>query len=241
MKKENIKEFENLIKKACGNKTFNRFLDDLDIDPIYIRRILQGEKVSIPNDITLRKIANGSKGKVTYMELTKCFKEEKIQKAFNAAIEIKRGQIWYADLGEGIGSEQAGKRPVIILQNNAGNKHAPTVVVAPITSELMKAKLPTHVIIDMESGLSKVSIALLEQIRTIDKQRLLGYVGECSKDNMYKVNKAYKVSGGVLGILDIIEEKTVTSNDEELKSEYSNFKNIMKNFIGFYKERVAML
>lgn len=239
MKQENIKDFQRLLNMACGTKTLNSFLDDLDIDPLYIKKILLGSETSVPSDIVLKKIATASKGSITYMELAKCFEEEKIKKAFNATMEIRRGQIWYADLGEGIGSEQGGIRPVIILQNNAGNKHAPTVIIAPITSKMAKAKLPTHVCIDMESGLSEVSVALLEQIRTIDKQRLLNFVGDCSRENMLKVNKAYKVSGGVVSILDRIEDETNNSQDEELKREYNNFQKIMNSFIGFYKSKMA--
>lgn len=238
IKMKEIKEFEGLLNKACGTKTLNSFLDGLDIDPLYIKKILLGYETSVPGDIVLKKIANGSKGSITYRELTKCFEEEKIKKAFNASMEIRRGQIWYADLGEGVGSEQGGIRPVIILQNNAGNKYAPTVIIAPITSK-MKAKLPTHVTIDMESGLSEVSVALLEQIRTIDKQRLLNFVGDCTRENMLKVNKAYKVSGGVVSILDRIEDETNKSQDEELKREYNNFQRIMNSFIGFYKSKMA--
>ena len=84
-----------------------------------------------------------------------------------------RGDMYYADLGRGIGSEQEGYRPVVIIQNNVGNKHSPTVIIASITSKTgVKAKLPTHYYIDAEDGLELPSIVLLEQLRTVDKRRL---------------------------------------------------------------------
>ena len=89
--------------------------------------------------------------------------------------KFKRGDIYYANLNPVIGSEQGGTRPVLIISNDVGNKHSPTVIVAPITSRIhTKAKLPTHTLINDFEGLDKNSIILLEQVRTIDKQRLLG-------------------------------------------------------------------
>ena len=91
--------------------------------------------------------------------------------------KFKRGDIYYANLNPVIGSEQGGTRPVLIISNDVGNKHSPTVIVAPITSRIhTKAKLPTHTLINDFEGLDKNSIILFEQIRTIDKQRLLKYV-----------------------------------------------------------------
>lgn len=87
-------------------------------------------------------------------------------------IRILRGQMYYANLDPVIGSEQGGNRPVLIIQNNVGNRHSPTVIVAPITSQLKKRRLPTHIGIPPYFGLPEQSMALLEQIRTIDKSRL---------------------------------------------------------------------
>ena len=101
--------------------------------------------------------------------------------------EIKRSEIYYADLNPVRGSEQGGIRPVLILQNDIGNKHSPTTIVAAITSRQTKAKLPTHVDVTME-GLTKDSIVLLEQIRTIDKNRLTEYVGRLDKETLHKNN-----------------------------------------------------
>jgi mRNA interferase MazF len=111
-------------------------------------------------------------------------------------MQSKRGELYYATLDPVIGSEQGGKRPVLILQNDIGNKHSPTVVVAAITSRLGKAKLPTHVNLSSEK-LSKDSIVLLEQIRTIDKSRLVEYIGEVTIDEMERIEHALLVSIGM--------------------------------------------
>jgi len=110
---------------------------------------------------------------------------------------IKRGELYYADLSPVLGSEQGGVRPVLILQNDIGNKYSPTVIVSAITSKLYKAKLPTHINLDAENfGLSKDSIILLEQIRTIDKQRLKEKIGTLSNNKMQEVNNALLISLG---------------------------------------------
>ncbi|AJA48856.1 mRNA interferase eNdoA [Clostridium pasteurianum DSM 525 = ATCC 6013] len=108
---------------------------------------------------------------------------------------VKRGDIFYADLSPVVGSEQGGIRPVIIIQNDIGNKYSPTVIVAAITSQINKAKLPTHVEISSEEyGLNKDSVVLLEQIRTLDKKRLKEKIGHMTESDMEKVDKALLVS-----------------------------------------------
>ena len=109
------------------------------------------------------------------------------------ALKVKRGQIYYADLSPVIGSEQGGMRPVLIIQNDMGNIHSPTTIVACMTSVQTKSKLPTHI----ELPLFKDSIILLEQIRTIDKQRLKNLILEVGEDTMTQVDKAIKISLGV--------------------------------------------
>lgn len=111
---------------------------------------------------------------------------------------VKRGDIYYADLSPIIGSEQGGVRPVLIIQNDVGNRHSPTIICAAITSRMNKAKLPTH--IEISSGryhLVKDSVILLEQIRTIDKQRLREYVCHVDSRMMGKVNHAIQISLGL--------------------------------------------
>lgn len=110
-------------------------------------------------------------------------------------LNIRRGQIYYADLSPVVGSEQGGLRPVLIIQNNVGNSHSPTVIAAAITSRQTKHTLPTH--IDFSGVLSKDSVVLLEQIRTLDKRRLKQYIGEVSEKTMEQVNNAIKISLGV--------------------------------------------
>ena len=111
---------------------------------------------------------------------------------------IKRGDIYYADLSPVVGSEQGGLRPVLIVQNDIGNKHSPTVIAAAITSRLSKAKLPTHIDVYAERfGLVKDSVILLEQIRTIDKTRLREKMGHIDDVLMQKVNQAITISFGL--------------------------------------------
>lgn len=110
---------------------------------------------------------------------------------------IKRGEIYYADLSPVLGSEQGGVRPVLVLQNDIGNKYSPTIIVSAITSRLYKAKLPTHISLDASLyGLNKDSIILLEQLRTIDKLRLREKIGELSPQKMKEVDNALLISLG---------------------------------------------
>ncbi len=109
-----------------------------------------------------------------------------------------RGEIYYADLGYGIGSEQRGYRPVIIVQNNIGNRYSPTVIVAPISSKLgVKRKLPTHYLLPYVKGLQMPSVVLMEQLRTLDKGRLEGYVGRLNSRELAGFDKALAVSVGL--------------------------------------------
>ena len=111
---------------------------------------------------------------------------------------IKRGDIYYADLSPVVGSEQGGIRPVLIVQNDVGNKFSPTVIAAAITSQHDKSKLPTHIQVNADNcGLAKDSIVLLEQVRTIDKQRLKERMGKLDNRSMNKVNDAISVSFGL--------------------------------------------
>jgi mRNA interferase MazF len=113
-------------------------------------------------------------------------------------LNIRRGDIYYADLSPVIGSEQGGLRPVLIIQNDIGNRYSPTVIAAAITSKLSKAKLPTHIDVYAEKvGLAKDSVILLEQIRTIDKKRLKEKMGHLEDDIMHEVNDAITVSFGL--------------------------------------------
>ena len=112
---------------------------------------------------------------------------------------VKRGELYYADLSHVVGSEQGGIRPVLVVQNDIGNKYIPTVIAAAITSKLNKAKLPTHIeLSSKEYGLEKDSVVLLEQIRTIDKSRLKEKIGELSTAKMSQVNRAMLISLGVI-------------------------------------------
>ena len=120
---------------------------------------------------------------------------------------IKRGELYYADLSPVVGSEQGGIRPILIVQNDTGNKYSPTIIAAAVTSQLSKAKLPTHIEISAhEFGLQKDSVILLEQIRTLDKRRLMEKIGTLSETAMKKVNTALLIS---LGFGEVINAKSV--------------------------------
>jgi len=113
-------------------------------------------------------------------------------------MNIKRGEIYYADLSPVVGSEQGGIRPVLIIQNDVGNRYSPTVIAAAITSQRDKTKLPTHIsVTGCDCGLAKDSIVLLEQVRTIDKKRLKEKMGTLDGDSMGMVDKALSVSFGL--------------------------------------------
>ena len=114
---------------------------------------------------------------------------------------VKRGDIFYADLSPVIGSEQGGIRPVLVIQNDIGNKYSPTIIIAAITSQINKAKLPTHIEISApDYGLPKDSVVLLEQVRTIDKKRLREKIGKFSDEMMKEVDECLKIS---LGLIDL--------------------------------------
>ena len=112
---------------------------------------------------------------------------------------VKRGEIYYADLSPVVGSEQGGIRPVLVVQNAVGNKYSPTIIAAAITSKINKAKMPTHIELSANIyGLNKDSVVLLEQIRTIDKQRLKERIGKLDSTMMSSVDKALYISFGMV-------------------------------------------
>jgi mRNA interferase MazF len=112
---------------------------------------------------------------------------------------VKRGDVYFADLSPVVGSEQGGIRPVLVIQNDIGNRFSPTVIVAAITAQIQKAKLPTHVEIDAEKyGFERDSVILLEQIRTIDKQRLTDKITHLDEEMMEKVDEALQISLGLI-------------------------------------------
>lgn len=116
-------------------------------------------------------------------------------------MEVRRGDLFFANLNPVIGSEQGGTRPVLVLQNDVGNKHSPTTIVAAVTSRIKKAKLPTH--IELPKSLSKLdrhSVILLEQLRTIDRRRLKERIAHIDQETMARVGKALEIS---LGLIDI--------------------------------------
>ena len=110
---------------------------------------------------------------------------------------IRRGDLFYADLNPVVGSEQGGIRPVLVIQNDVGNHFSPTVVAAAITSRKAKNSLPTHILLENVPGLAPTSLLPLEQLRTIDRKRLRGYIGRISKEKMLEVDAALAISIGI--------------------------------------------
>lgn len=146
-----------------------------------------------------------------------------------AKVEIKRGDIFYADLSPVIGSEQGGMRPVVIVQNDIGNHYSPTVIVAAITARIQKPKMPTHVGINSEYvGIEKDSVILLEQIRTIDKQRLRDRVTHLDDETMKRVDHALQVSVGLL---------SQTNKHKQQRSASSTYKDQKTNKVTQMKKR----
>jgi mRNA interferase MazF len=116
----------------------------------------------------------------------------------NVDNSVRRGDIYYADLSPVVGSEQGGVRPVLVIQNDTGNRHSPTIIAAAITSQMNKAKLPTHIeLIGTDCGLTRDSVVLLEQIRTLDKRRLREKMGHLDEERMAEVDWAIAVSFGL--------------------------------------------
>ncbi len=111
-------------------------------------------------------------------------------------MNVKRGELYYADLSPVVGSEQGGIRPVLVVQNDVGNKYSPTIIAVAITSKINKAKLPTHIELPSAYGLAKDSVILMEQIRTLDKKRLKERIGELPPATMNQVNRAILISLG---------------------------------------------
>lgn len=111
--------------------------------------------------------------------------------------EVRRGDIFYADMGENVGSEQNGMRPVLVLQNDVGNEHSPTIIIAVLTSKVKKMYMPTHVYVGARFGLKEESVVLTEQISTIDRRRLRGFVGSMDRPMMSKVEQAIHISLGL--------------------------------------------
>lgn len=139
-------------------------------------------------------ISQGMKGEIglaTFLQLPILYVSDDMRKA------IRRGDLFYADLNPVVGSEQGGIRPVLVIQNDVGNHFSPTVVAAAITSRKAKNSLPTHILLENVPGLAPTSLLLLEQLRTIDRKRLRGYIGRISKEKMLEVDAALAISIGI--------------------------------------------
>lgn len=138
--------------------------------------------------------------------------------------KIKRGNVFIADLDPTVGSEQYGRRPVVILSNDLNNKYSPTILVAPLTKILKKTKLPTHIMIRKNYFLKYDSLILLEQIRTIDKSRLVSYKGKVDSSTLEKINNGL-IESEDIDIITYLKSLGIGGKDEERKRIYSNYYN----------------
>ena len=138
--------------------------------------------------------------------------------------KIKRGNVFIADLDPTVGSEQYGRRPVVILSNDLNNKYSPTILVAPLTKILKKTKLPTHIMIIKNYFLKYDSLILLEQIRTIDKSRLVSYIGKVDSSTLEKINNGL-IESEDIDIITYLKISGIGGKDEERKRIYSNYYN----------------
>ena len=138
--------------------------------------------------------------------------------------KIKRGNVFIADLDPTVGSEQYGRRPVVILSNDLNNKYSPTILVAPLTKILKKTKLPTHITIRKNYFLKYDSLILLEQIRTIDKSRLVSYKGKVDSSTLEKINNGL-IESEDIDIITYLKSSGIGGKDEERKRIYSNYYN----------------
>lgn len=231
MDKEKLQELKKLIYRATGEgRTVREFYQVVGVDPLYMDRLFKDMENNFPHPAILKGIAINSQDKtVTYEMLTRCCGYDLRDLIGIDLSNIRRGQIYYADLGNDIvGSEQGKMRPVMILQNDVGNKYSPTVIVAVITSQLKNLNMPTHVVLGQHNGLDKLSMVSLEQIRTVDKKRLKEYIGTISKEDMKKIDKAIEISMGVYSKTDELIDTLENINEEEASKEVSIFKKLLR-------------
>lgn len=198
MEKGENMNLAKLIIKAKGNNTTYQFAQICLINYNYLDKLVKGQITEFPTRNELRRISDNSQGRVSYEQLLNVcnYSDNSNKEIFN----VKQWEIYWVDFGNNnVGSEQNGVRPAVIIQNNIGNKYSPTVIAATITSQINKAKLPTHVEIKVEEcGLEKDSVILIEQNRTIDKIRLISFIGVCPEHIIKKLNKAICIEFGIV-------------------------------------------
>jgi mRNA interferase MazF len=192
---------KNIINECKGYYTINEFLDICSINPIVFKRTLDFKDNHFQIDkIIIQKIIKNADSSVNKTNL-----ENRLYSLIeyeDKSLPIYRGQMYWIDFGKfTIGSEQGGTRPGLIIQNDIGNKFSPTVVAIAMTTNTNKANnIPVHVLINIlehETGLEKDSVVLTEQIKTVDKSRISGYIGECPFGLMKKIEDAFKMQYGI--------------------------------------------
>ena len=230
-----LEQFKKLLDRAKGYNTITNFLDSCNVDPVYIGRLFTRKTFNFPDEESLKTMATKSQNRVTYNELMRVCGHTLNSFKPKSTIEYRRGDIFWINLGEGIGSEQAGRRPCVVIQNETGNKFSPLLQIASITTKIKNPSFSLHVILNQEDGLREESMVLMEQQRSIDKLRVEGYIGHVTAEKMRKIDKAYKISGGVFNIFDEIEydskvaESINRINREEKLSLLVGLKNFISN------------
>lgn len=231
---ERLEQFKGLFDKAVGNRTYNRMYTLIGTSPVYMDSLLKGLNNNFPHPALLKKITDNSEDKeITHELLMRVCGHTKNEFQRPSDMMIRRGDILHVDLGEGIGSEQSGLRPVLVIQNDIGNKFSPTIIVAAITSQ-DKAKMPTHVILGQDCGLDRAkSVVMLEQIRTIDRSRIKKHIGHVNEDDVRRINKAYEISGGTW----TDEDALIENMDRVQNAEMSMLKKVFNVCLGLLKRR----
>jgi mRNA interferase MazF len=204
-KKIKLKE---IINKCKGEYETNRFLDICSIPIDFLKTLSTRTEYFYLDKITVQKIVKNASPELNKETLANELYD--LSDCENKGIEILRGQLYWIDFGSNpIGSEQGGTRPALVMSNNRGNGFGTTIVAIALTTKISKASnIPVHVLIDTleyETGLEQDSVVLTEQIRTVDKKRILSYIGECPFGLMRKIEKAFKIEFGIDNPVDIIE------------------------------------
>jgi mRNA interferase MazF len=202
-KKIRLKAILNMCK---GEETIIRFLEYCAIDWMFFRHILDTKNSNFDlSNIDIQKIIANADKSINKKKLENDLFS--LVETKDKSLDICKGQLYWVDFGDDIiGSEQGGERPALVIQNDIGNKYSPTIIVIAVTSKINKASnLPVHVLVEKicDTGLDRDSVVLTEQVRTIDKRRVKRYIGECPFYLMRQIEKAVKISFGMLNEVDI--------------------------------------
>jgi mRNA interferase MazF len=205
---ERLEQFKIIFDKAVGDdRTYSMFCDEVNADPLFMKSLLEGKTRNFPSPWILKNIASKSADKsVTYDLLLRVTGVAKRELERVSDRILYRLDIYMVDLGDGVGSEQYGLRPCLLVGNQKCLESNPVIPVVPITSR-QKSNLATHINIGQECGLNEVSTILTEQLRNIDRSRLKQYIGSVSNvEDRERIDKAIKIAVGCYGFADVVSE-----------------------------------